>query len=526
MATHTLTADTLISTLMPSGGGSLASGDTINLSGRSLIVDADAVDYPVTIANSGVDANLELRDLGRIKLNATLPANVNPYIDPAHPLPVSAEPGIDGDPYRTNLTANARAEIQLNGNFSLGGGAAILPTETRDGPFWSKVVSWANNTSCTLARPMPLHVGDLLMRCGSTAAWGVITFGRVASYNETTLNVTFSESVGSGLNAGDALGIVAGGVVLYRPYHPRNCVLVSPCNAGTLNFVSVGSTDGWGNGLTESTLRAHRVGMATYGAVGAEYQACGICGVNSSVVIEEAVAHALCFVGGANPVLSASAIIGELAATGMASLYPVSLSGSSVRVGGGYLREYLLFSSPTYAAGGGCGVFASLSGMELGAYPNTGKKGGVELNQCTVGGNPVDSKLVTSSGTVTRTERGGWYMNYHAPATATDSTWSYTDRTVAPGATLRLACTWSREGGSATRASVAITDTATWWPQLWLVGENALSSTEFSGVAESQQLLTWRNTGTEARQVRVWECVTGSTGGGYLKVEEVKGGAL
>jgi hypothetical protein len=116
----------------------------------------------------------------------------------------------------------------------------------------------------------------------------------------------------------------------------------------------------------------------------------------------------------------------------------------------------------------------------------------------------------------------------HAPATADDVTWRYTDRAVPAGATLRLRCAWMREGSAETRASVAVTDPATWWPQLWPLGTAALASVEFTGGTADwrSELLTWRNTGTEPVTVRVWECVTGTVPGGYLKVEEVKGGAL
>lgn len=111
----------------------------------------------------------------------------------------------------------------------------------------------------------------------------------------------------------------------------------------------------------------------------------------------------------------------------------------------------------------------------------------------------------------------------HAPATASDVTWRYSDRTVPAGATIRFRCAWQREGTTA-KASVAITNIATWWPSVWTLGAEALASAEFS--SSGAQLLSWKNTSDTSRQVRLWKCVTGDADGGYLQTEEIKGGPL
>ena len=126
--------NTPISELVAQG---LADGDTIQLQGKNLVIDiitcgsadpdfTDEVDIGVTIKNDGGgECNLEFKDLTGIRLNATLPGTVHPWVDPDNPLPARLKDGdpriIHDDPYCTKLTANARVEIQLAGNFSLGG---------------------------------------------------------------------------------------------------------------------------------------------------------------------------------------------------------------------------------------------------------------------------------------------------------------------------------------------------------------------------------------------------------------------
>lgn len=506
MATITLTADTLISTLMPSGGGSLASGDNIQLAGHSLIVDADAVDYPVTIANSGGDANLELRDLGRIKLNATLPANVHPWIDPAHPLPVAAEPGIDGDPYRTPLTANARAEIQLNGaDFSLGGGAASLQTETRVGAFFAEVASSSDSTHLTFTEDISLHAGDVLVLLSGSynQRYKVV----VADYADRT--ATFSSSLGK-RDGGDIWAIVAGGIVVNRlvSANTQQTWISSPTIAGTLNLFAQFSNSTSYIGISDASIVADRLTWfpSSNSDFGRE------CFASQAYFnIKQLSCVRILAQTTASPVAPnrgvVSGEVGELASDIIA--YAQNSKGGQ----GGRLtihKARLCHDWGNYVCSG-IDVSAGKSNYSIVANDS--------FSSATVGGlTTLTSGTITSNG----------LAYYHSPATSADVTWRYTDRTVPPGATLRFRCAWRREGSSATRASVAITDTATWWPQLWPLGAEALASVEFTGgtVVWRSELLAWRNTGTEAATVRVWECVTGTVGGGYLKVEEVKGGAL
>lgn len=522
MATITLSTDTLISTLMPSGGGTLASGDTIQLAGHSLIVDADAVDYPVTIANSGGDANLELRDLGRIKLNATLPATVHPWVDPEHPLPVSAEPGIDGDTYRTPLTANARAEIQLAGNFSLGGGAASLPTATREGGFYGLVASTSSGT-ITLDRSVNLHAGDFLVHLSHHAYVGCST---VSEYNSTSNLVSFNSSP-SRLANGDLWGVIGGGVVINLLASNKNYTrtIGAPIIGGTINIVALDCAIIGAAICAESFSLANKTIVDMYNFPFAGFV------FDGTLKTSRLVASYL-FPGSTNNEnagianLPSNYIDAEEVALWWFLWAPDgNVLSSPVRIRGGIIgrrplnNDWPCFSPRT--ADSSVLAFSAYGTSFISAI--TYFRGPYRLKNCNVAGNVVSAQI-ESAGIVSDSPDGF----YHAPATATNVTWRYTERTVAPGATLRLRCAWQREGSAATRASVAVTDPATWWPQLWPLGADALASVEFTGGTADwrQELLTWRNTGTEAVTVRVWECVTGMVSGGYLKVEEVKGGQL
>ena len=131
--TFYLQKDTYISDLVSQG---LADGDFIQLKGFNLIVDIDMSPIAISILNNGTDANIELKDRSRICLNSWQGANRNAYcfntsnihlhVNSNIPLPfLDNNYLIDNDGYRTNLTANARAEIQIKWAYGLGGGNII-----------------------------------------------------------------------------------------------------------------------------------------------------------------------------------------------------------------------------------------------------------------------------------------------------------------------------------------------------------------------------------------------------------------
>ncbi len=544
MATITLTEDRLISSLMPSGGGSLASDDTIQLAGHSLIIDADAVDYKVNLANSGGACRVELRDGGRVSLGFTpnntvqsLPSNVELYIDPENPLPADFE---EESQYITGFTANARAEVILpQWISSLGGSAYNIPTKTRAGNFWAFSVSYPASNKVQFDRPMPVHVGDGLMFLSAWNALGTYVVTAVESDTVCEVSREISSSI---RNKTTTVGLLAGGVVIRTdaggatldPNSPG--ILSAPCKAGTLAVIGNGSRTSVGSFFiyNSAPLVADRfVGGMAPGFSYAE-TAMSVGFGNSSVRIKQCITPTIW--SGMN---SATALRNRIknAQFDEAAFFSLCWSANfcdclaPITIGGGAWGTSLLDGAGANMPNSS-GLAAHLKNVSAPfiASPNIGY-GAVHLENCTLANVATGDLWLSSSGTVKKMDEevggvsGTWI---HSPATSSDATWRHTDRTVPAGATLRLRCAWRRDGSAATRASVAVTDTSTWWPRLWPLGADALASVEFTGGSADwrSELLAWRNTSSDAATVRVWECVTGTTAGGYLKVEEVKGGQL
>lgn len=115
---------------------------------------------------------------------------------------------------------------------------------------------------------------------------------------------------------------------------------------------------------------------------------------------------------------------------------------------------------------------------------------------------------------------------FHAPATSDDTTWRYDDRTIKAHSTLRIRALWKRAENSAATAAVAITDPANWYAG---TKGGALAETVFPSSANDawqESRIEWRNDSDEDAQVRVWECVSGDTAGGYLRTIEATGGPM
>jgi hypothetical protein len=79
---------------------------------------------------------------------------------------------------------------------------------------------------------------------------------------------------------------------------------------------------------------------------------------------------------------------------------------------------------------------------------------------------------------------------------------------------------------STSEARVAVTDTANWYPEtkFGALAEQVISRIELD--KWHTYSLKWRNDSDEPQQVRVWECASGSTDAGYLRVEEATGGPM
>jgi hypothetical protein len=228
--------------------------------------------------------------------------------------------------------------------------------------------------------------------------------------------------------------------------------------------------------------------------------------------------------------------VGEIAAN---SFYHNNSSAINARIfiGGGEFGE-LNFNYSYFKPfdGEGCNVLLrGLHARTMNSLAFASRKEAYRVVDCDMPNVPSGDVQVESSGTVTRTARTDFPAAtdlpdafYHAPATAGNVTWRYEDRWVRKGETLRMRARWMPPGAGA-RASVAVTEHATWWPDLWPLGAEALAAREFAGGTELQWTggeIAWRNDSGEDCQVRVWECVTGSTLGGYLRVWESTGGPM
>ena len=518
MATWVLPADTPLSTMLPSGGGSLASGDTIDFNGHTLVMDCDAVNYPFTPTNTGgVHCKLELRDLSRIKLNASLPSTVHPWVDPEHPLPVSAEPGIDGDPYRTPLTANARAEIQI-GAFSLGGGVANLPTETRDGAFWAIVTGSDSTTTLLFDRDFPLHAGDYIFNISN---YDPLQKVQVAAYDATTRTATLAASP-SRRTVGDTWILLAGGICLNKVNTTASTVtwFDRAVHCGTVILFS--NTTASNNGIVfGSAVAADRVLWGGSGGLGVGSNP--IIGTTSFAKIRQLACGR--FLPGS--AFLAKSNVGEIVCFAyFMDSNNQKYYGKHVVSKARILQSYSFGgSSAVEILGGGIPILTPVDNASL------------HLVDCVIGGTLVRADFWTlTTGTVTRTARTDFPTDtdlpdaqYHAPKASDAVTFRYEDRWVRKGETLRLRSRWM-PAAAWSKASVAVTELATWWPDLWPLGADALASAEFPPGLEQLRWhdcsVEWRNDTGEDCQVRVWECVTGDTLGGYLRVWQATGGAM
>lgn len=205
------------------------------------------------------------------------------------------------------------------------------------------------------------------------------------------------------------------------------------------------------------------------------------------------------------------------------------LYNGEVKIGGGIVAKT---ANVAMRSGVGMEFRNTIFGASIG-IPTPGC---VHLDNCTIQGVPTGDMYLQNGGTAIRTARTSFPVDTdlpdawaHTPNAAAAVTWRYEDRWVRKGETLRIRARWMPAGASS-RASVAITELATWWPDLWPIGAEALAKTEFAAGLEQLKwhdgAVEWRNDTGEDCQVRVWECVSGDTLGGYLRVWEATGGAM
>lgn len=477
------------------------SAPTIALNGHDLIVDADAISYNVTITNTGGTCHLELRDGGRIKLAATLPPSVGPWVDPENPLPESN--------YVAGLMGNASAEIQLNGNFSLGGAPASLPTATRNGHFWGKCVTSPTANSIVFDRDFPLRSKDYVF---CISYYNCCQLVEVSSYDSPTKTATFSTNLPT-RNAGSVWALFAGGVAIINK--GSSTVVNAPIRAGT---VVVKSNDGrCFSGETNICRCLFWHGTTSYTN--------GDSAANPSIGFVNQLACQHLFPKDVNVSLK----INEAAFMKFTHIDGVNIRGNLKINGGvstgaiGYLQDFGVSSGP-----GNVIHFANVN------YPTMiipRDKSAVSFSNCIIGNNQVEDTHFETSGTVSRVSRSSFPVDtdlpdafYHAPATASDTTWRYEDYWVRKGETLRLSCRAMRGGDNGT-ARVAIGEMSVWVPAAGMpvLAEWKLDSGE--PLVWRGRQIQWTNDMDEDRQVRVWSMGSGINGA-YIRVWRATGGAM
>lgn len=485
--------------------------------------DPDGKIYNITIQNSSSENKLILEDKSRIRLAASLPSNTSLWINPDKPLPYYDE--LTGS-YETKFTANARCEIQLNGNFGLGSNGGNLPTETRPGGFLAKIKKWIDTSTFQLEENsnINLHPNDMIEFTSYNSNYAAAFTRTIASYNsETKIIILATPAEGSYVvrKDGQYIGLIAGGVTLVNPNNNWTIsVLQKPMICGTLNFVSV-NTGGFS--CTNSILKADRIGMAVFGFSYGDGQPCALCADNASVIVGQFVGYVI-----SRPSNKFNAKIGEACCT-----YTYSRgtsSGGDIVVNGGHI-DMSLYSAFSQKQG----VPMILKNVDLYSKNTPSFKTAIYYNNCSINGVTIN-EWTESTGTVTCTKRNdldpsielpdAWY---HVPSNSSVVTWRYEDVFVRAGESIRYHVYWmpSTEGAI---ASVAFTDNTIWWPDIMKLGLDLYPNIKFEAGLQNlhwySKLLSWTNASNEDKQIRVWECVTGATPGGYLRTWRASGGIL
>lgn len=523
MSTWALPADTLLSSLLPSGGGGLAAGDTVDFNGYTLIMDCDAVAYPFIPTNAGgVSCKLELRDLSRIRINASLPATVHPWVDPEHPLPVST-PGVSNgvDGYITGLTANARAEIQLAADFTLGGGTANLPTEVRKGAFWAIVSGSNSTTELVFDRDFPLHAGDYIF---NLTLYNGIQKVQIAAYDPITHTATLVSSPAR-RTAGDTWALLAGGICIRKDVNSGTGIFSADVNAGSLTVFGSNAR----GSIFNKNANVKRVLASPAEFATSNSGPTTLLGrtPGSVVVANEVACNTVSGGWGNTEQTYSSCILGECV-TNSFIMGSLQMNNRIFLNSGRSVRDNSV--SPA-------GVFhIELRNTFMAGSITINPRSSLHLVNSTYLNTRNTDTTIISTGSVSRTARTNFPVDtdlpdaqYHAPNVSDVVTWRYEDRWVRKGETLRLQTRWMPAGASS-KASVAVTDPAAWWPDLWPLHADAFASIEFTpGIEQLKwhgKSLTWNNDTGEDRQVRIWECVTGDTLGGYLRTWQATGGAM
>lgn len=548
----TLTQDTTMSELVNDSDIPLVDADIIQLKGHNLIVDiitcgsadpdfTDEVNMGVTVKNDGGgECNLEFKDLSGIRLNATLPGTVHPCVDPDNPLPVfTKDPRkvIHGDPYCTKLTANARVEIQLAGNFSLGGGSASLPTETREGKFYAKIKTITSNTEIEFDDNIDLHKNDYLI---NYYLWDSNTC-KVSSYNSTTKIAILSSALRY-TYTNKYCASYGGGILVYRISNGGNAIINADINFGALSILGTNTKKENNNFLSFSNCKVigNRLNCMSYidSDVTNNHDRQGYFCQSANLNVKNVVAWYLVPYGphsnsryfADSCIFIENAIFYAFFNTDANHNYQYAYNNIHIKIKNlitNFLAQGQIYSGILEIEN--VNVWDTNSQLvSKGDFQTPGKFALLYYGQAHFRLKDLYNAIVEEPGILSLVEKNNvkniWH---HMPSNTYNTTWKYSDHLISPKSILRLKVRRMVESASsASEARVAITDTANWYPQ---TKYGALSELVMNNLETDRWHtfnLQYKNPTDEPLQVRVWECVSGSTDGGYLKVEEATGGPM
>lgn len=494
--THTLTADTLASSI------SYAAGDTINLGGFRLSYDTDKSSTSVILAGAGI---LHMKAGGGILVGGAVPATI------------SVE--TDNLPIRGSLDFGCAAIVKFSAYTYLQSISRwTCPTASRDGTLWGKILHYDSATrTVTLDRDIPsLTTNDYI------STFSVSTSGSDSSVLMGLSAVDHAARQVVLASAPASENLFAAGSILVLATSP----LCIECTGGSGNgghfidgvfdggdvlFAStVGNMFHYSNsGVTSNRMTVRRICLLPNFANSSSAGGASVPYARGKIVA--GIVHCLQYASSNVNKCSSSSQIGELVCR---RIFGVSESTSNPTALI-YVRDVtsvLGCLSPVLAGRSFVSEKADVPDFTTSPARNTE----VILGDVTQ----------TTGGTVTRVARSSFPRDtdmadayYFAPATASDEAWRTDTYHVRRGETLRLSIRAMRAADGAS-LSVEVADDFRSNVATWTLDSNAATLEWQSGHLE------WTNTSERDCEVTVKLSGTGDTSGGYLRVWRATGGAM
>ena len=379
-----------------------------------------------------------------------------------------------------------------------------MPTETRPGNWYAIVLGYPATNKVKLDRKLNLHVGDYLSN-HSTYTNNIL---KVIDYDEPNDTVTLDNSYGTRTN-NRYCSIFGGGI----------CIHQLSGTATIINAPLVGGHIG--------VLSHNRNSPMIANIIICDFLYVGNIGTNN---IDQTITFGKdCYINKC----SCWTIYGWTGGTYTSNLGYININELVVYyafgndgTNSGSLYKANIKKLMCTATAGNVVYWSYTNGCDT--TPKAGSRGTAIYKNI----------IRTSTGTMTKTSRSNFPVDtdlpdawYHKPSSATNVTFRYEDYYVKNGETIQFHIRWLPINTA--KASLAITDMVTWWPDIWQLKPIAYSYTEIpsvqSGLQQAQWCqysIKWFNDTGEDQQIRLWECVTNDTDGGLIRTWRSLGGTL